>query len=225
MKFLALEASTATCSVALQVGNTIEQKSISDVREQTRHILPMVDELLGEAGLALSQLDAIIVGQGPGAFTGLRVAIGVAQGLGFAVDLPVVPVSSLAALAQGVHRVYEYPRVLAALDARMGEVYWGVMHLEQGLMTAMLPERVCSPDDVAFSTDRMWFAAGSGWTSYAERLMKNCGSAIEQQDVSVRPEARDALKIGARAFTSGDFLTADQAQPVYLRNKVASKRK
>ena len=133
MKLLAIETSSDVGTVALLAEETVEQQRIATPREQTERILPMIGELLATAGLPLEDLDGIAFGRGPGSFTGLRVAAAVAQGLGLAVNLPLLPVSSLAAMAQGLWRTEGQERSLVCIDARMGEVYWGVFEVREGL--------------------------------------------------------------------------------------------
>lgn len=225
MKLLAIESATATCSVALLVDGQIEERMVEAAREHTQHLLPMVDGLLSEAGVALSALDALVVGQGPGAFTGLRVAVGVAQGLAFGADIPVVPVSSLAVLAQGVFRQYGHENVLAALDARMDEVYWGVMGLQDSCMVALEPECVCAPEQLSVPTGTGWYAAGPGWAEYGDRIVAATQVQIAGMDAALRPRARDALALGERAFRAEQYVAAEQALPRYLRNTVAWQRR
>src|SRR5579872_2888616 len=130
LKLLALDTSGDACSVALRVGQSVIVQEKIASQQQSSCVLPMVQHILAEAGLALSQLDALAFGRGPGSFTGLRIAAGVIQGLAFAADLPVLPISTLAALAQGVYRQTQAQAVLSAIDARMQEVYWGVYGLD-----------------------------------------------------------------------------------------------
>ncbi len=124
-KILAVDTATENCSVALMVGNDVISRCEYAPREHTTKILPMVDTVLAEGGLKLNQLDALAFGRGPGSFTGVRIGIGIAQGLAFGADLPMLGVSTLAAMAQGSYRLHQSEQVLAAIDARMGEIYWG----------------------------------------------------------------------------------------------------
>ena len=127
MKLLALDTATEACSVALNIDGELTEHYELLPRRHSRELLPMVEKIIAAAGLSLTQLDAVAFGCGPGAFTGLRVATAMAQGLAFGADLPVIPVSTLAALAQQAHRCYQSTHVLAAIDARMDEVYWGTV--------------------------------------------------------------------------------------------------
>lgn len=221
MKLLALDTSTEACSAALAIGDQIRERFTLDGSHSER-ILPMVHELLAEAGIALSQLDAIAFGRGPGSFTGLRIAAGVTQGLAFGANLPVVPVSSLAALAQGQNA----DRVLAAFDARMQQVYWGAyVRNADGLMELTGTEIVLAPEAVPIPEAGEWLGAGSGWDRYAEVLsQRQKGYAIGWQKQAY-PTARSVAKIARWLVEKGDVLHPDQAIPVYIRDEVAIKAK
>src|SRR5687767_3120441 len=159
MKLLALDTSTEACSVALAIGDDVVERFELEQRHGER-LLGMVDELLTQGGIALTQLDAIAFGRGPGSFTSLRIGAGVVQGLAFGADLPVVPVSSLAALAQGSGA----PKVLAAFDARMRQVYYGAfVRAGDGLVTPAGPEVVIDPAKLPLPEGTSWTGTGSGW--------------------------------------------------------------
>ncbi len=130
-KILAVDTATENCSVALMVGDDVISRCEYAPREHTTKILPMVDTVLAEGGLKLGQLDALAFGRGPGSFTGVRIGIGIAQGLAFGADLPMLGISTLAAMAQGTYRVHQSEQVLSSIDARMGEIYWGGQYLRQ----------------------------------------------------------------------------------------------
>lgn len=169
---LALDTATEACSVALlHEGRVLSHYEVIP-RQHAQRLLPMIQDLLGEAGVALSAVDAIAFGRGPGAFTGVRIAIGVVQGLAFALERPVLPVSNLAVLAQRAHREQGVSQVAAAIDARMDEVYWGCYRLEAGEMRLAGVEAVLPPEQVALPRDAAgdWFGAGTGWGTYGERL-------------------------------------------------------
>lgn len=216
---LALDTATEACSVALLHEGQVFSHYEVIPRLHAQRLLPMIAALLAEAGVARSQLDAIAFGRGPGAFTGVRIAIGVVQGLAFALERPVLPVSNLAVLAQRAFRERGVRQVASAIDARMDEVYWGCyaerageMRL-QGVEAVMAPERVSLPAGSASD----WFGAGTGW-GYAERL------AVKPTafDASLLPHAEDLLALATFAWQRGDALPADEAQPVYLRDNVAT---
>src|SRR5688572_16016384 len=145
-KILAIETATEACSVALLHGGKTLQRFEHRPQAQADLVLPMIEAVLSEAGLKTQDLDAIAYGRGPGSFTGLRIAAAVTQGIAVATGLPVIPVSTLAVIAQGVYRVHGREKVIAAIDARMQEIYWGYYRLQNGLMTAVGDEQVSPPD-------------------------------------------------------------------------------
>ena len=164
MKLLAIDTSTEACSAAVLIDGEIRERYRLAPREHTHLILPMIDELLRESDLKVGGLDAVAFGRGPGAFTGLRIAAGVVQGIAFGADLPVVPVSSLAALAQGGYRETGACRVLAAIDARIQEVYWAACEFDDAGQLQMIgDEVVCSPEQVPIPGGDDWHGVGSGW--------------------------------------------------------------
>ncbi len=221
MKLLALDTSTDACSAALWLDGEIAERFALG-REHAGRILPMIEELLAEAGLALASLDAIAFGRGPGSFTGLRIAAGVVQGLAFGADRPVVPVSSLAALAQGV----DAPRVLAAFDARMHQVYWGAYARGADGLTALVGvECVVAPDQVPLPDGAGWTGAGTGWDAYAAMLAARLGARVAGRRSGCHPRARDVAALAASAYRAGRAVPAEQAIPVYLRDEVAVRMK
>ncbi len=216
---LALDTATEACSVAvLHDGRCLSDYQVIP-RLHAQRLLPMIQHLLSEAGLSLSQLDGIAFGRGPGAFTGVRIAIGVVQGLAFALQRPVLPVSNLAALAQRAWREQGATQVASAIDARMDEVYWGCYRLEQGEMRACQDEAVLPPEAVHLPMGEAseWFAAGTGWGSHAARLPQ-----VPRQQADLLPHALDILQLARFAWQRGEALPAEQAQPVYLRDNVAT---
>lgn len=217
MKLLALDTATEACSAAVWVdGNVLERYELAPRRHAVL-ILPMIEAVLAEAGLSAGQLDAIAVGRGPGAFTGVRIAMGIAQGIAFAADRPVAPVSTLAALALGVARATGEARIAAALDARMSEVYWG-LYAVNGYETELLgQERVCAPEAVT-APPGAWFGAGSGWAVYAEALAQRLTVSGWRSDCY--PRAGDIARLAATPSQRGAWVVAEQALPVYLRDRV-----
>jgi len=218
---LALDSSTEACSVALINGDEVTEQFLLTPREHTQRLLPMVDEVLAEAGISLTQLDAIAYGRGPGSFTGLRICLGAVQGLAFGADLPVVPVSSLVALAQTAldkGAVNTEQSVLAALDARMDEVYWAHCHFQQGLAVIAGGEHLSAPEQVSLETiNKDTLGVGSGW-HYSARISLEKIQSIHND---VLPSAGSVAKLGLNHFSKGEFCQADQAVPVYLRDEVA----
>ena len=222
MKILAIETATEACSAALDINDSALQRFEIAPRQHTQLILPMVDDLLQEAGIKINDLDAIAFGQGPGAFTGVRIAIGVVQGLAFAHDLPVIPISSMAALAQHFANDYEY--VATAIDARMQEIYWGCYKRnELGLMQAVIEETVCSPVNISpISTDN-WFGAGTGWKTYPEELKSIFTDNLIDFDGDIFPSAMDLMALAKFEYAENRAISIEEAAPVYLRNNVAVK--
>ncbi|MBF7730619.1 tRNA (adenosine(37)-N6)-threonylcarbamoyltransferase complex dimerization subunit type 1 TsaB [Pseudomonas sp. N040] len=219
---LALDTATEACSVALlHDGKVISHYEVIP-RLHAQRLLPMIEALRSEAGIALSAIDGIAFGRGPGAFTGVRIAIGVVQGLAFALQRPVLPVSNLAVLAQRAHREFAAIQVAAAIDARMDEVYWGCYRLEQEEMRLQGLEQVLPAERASLPrlAQGDWFGAGTGWGSYRERL-----PAVAACAGDLLPHAEDLLQLARFAWQRGEALPAEQAQPVYLRDNVATPKK
>lgn len=220
MNLLAIDTATEACSAALDCDGRLLERYELAPRQHTRLILPMIEALLAEAGIGFTQLDAIAFGRGPGAFVGLRIAASIAQGLAFAGDLPVAPVSTLAALARLAWRERGEPRVLAALDARMGEIYAGAYCIaDDGAPVSLSEERVLPP--AALEVAGAWFGVGSGWDAYAESLAVTleCRGWLP----AAMPRAADIAVLGRQVILRGEGVAAELAQPVYLRDEVAKK--
>ena len=219
-KILALDTSTEACSAAIWTDGVVVERFESGSQHSER-ILAMVDELLAETGLALTRFDAIAFGRGPGSFTGLRIGAGVAQGLAFGADIPVTPISSLAALAQGV----DATRVLVAFDARMNQVYSGAyVRNAQGIIELVGIESVLAPSDIPLPEGSNWVGAGNGWDQYHATLLQRLGNRVADWRKQVSPRARDVGRLGAVAFQAGKAISAEQALPVYVRDEVAVKQ-
>lgn len=224
MKLLALDTSSGQCSVALHVAGEVRSRAVLTAREHARLLLPMVDELLAEAGLVLRALDGIAFGRGPGSFTGLRIAAAVTQGLAAGAELPVLPVSSLRALAEQARRRAGNPAdgvdsgaLLACMDARMGEIYWGVFAPDGG----DAGEQVGPPESLrTASLPGLAAAAGKGlaaWPDIAAWLRL----PPDRVFAGFEPHARDVAALAAHDLARGAaWQDAAQAQPVYLRNQV-----
>ena len=224
LKILALDTSTPACSVALSIDDDVDELFEITPRGHGQRVLAMADQLLAGAQLSLAQLDGLAFGRGPGAFTGVRIATSVVQGMAFGADLPVAPVSSLAALAQGVYRTRGEEAVLAAIDARMDEVYWGAYGVEAGRMVVQTRESVCAPADIPVPQSHGWFGAGSGWAVYEEALASACGPVLKGSDGAALPHARDVGCLARLLFEKGETVAAEQALPVYLRDNVVKTR-
>lgn len=222
MKILALETSSERCSAALLVAGNILERAQLARRAHAELILPMVESLLAEAGETLAGLDAIAFGRGPGGFTGLRVATAVAQGLAFGADRPVVPVSDLAALAAAAARAHGAGKVLACLDARMQEVYWAGFEAGGPEEVHALGEEQLGPAaEVHLPEAGAWFGAGSGFGVYGEILSTRLAPSLQGQDATLVPTAHEVATLAAGLLAGGHSVSADQALPVYLRDRVA----
>jgi tRNA threonylcarbamoyladenosine biosynthesis protein TsaB len=222
MKILAIETATEACSAAIDINGSCTQRFEVAPRQHTQLILPMIDELLREADIQIHNLDAIAYGQGPGAFTGVRIATGVVQGLAIAHDLPVIPVSTLAALAQ--HIANEEDSVATAIDARMQEIYWGLYKKDDsGVMQSVIDEMVCPPTDIPAIPEGNWYGVGSGWDTYSDELQPKFTENLLGFDGGILPSAMDILALAKSAFLENKTIQVEDASPVYLRNKVANK--
>ena len=221
MKLLAIDTGEDACSAALMLDDSVVERFELAPRRHSELILPMMDGLLAEAGLRLADLDALAFARGPGSFTGVRIAASVVQGAALGAGLPVVPVSSLQALAQGMRREQQAVAVLAALDARMHEVYWGAYRVDaRGIMRAVIDEMVCVPQQAVVPEGRDWTGAGSGWGSYAGVLGARCAMDM-RVDTGALVHAQDVALLARSLFGEGAAVAAEQALPVYLRDEVA----
>lgn len=225
-KILALDTATENCSVALLANDKVYVRSEVAPRDHTKKILPMVDEVLKEAGLTLAELDALAFGRGPGSFTGVRIGIGIAQGLAFGADLPMVGISTLEAMAQGSYRVHGAEQVACAIDARMSEVYWGrYVRQEDGTWSCYDAECVVPPARLAEqcpSDQFEWCMAGTGWEAYQDEL-KQLNVTRKQGDV-LFPDAEDIVYLAQFELAKGNTVDAEEASPTYLRDTVAWKK-
>lgn len=221
MKYIvALDTSTEACSVALLYNDEQIFRYVVEPRIHAKALLPMLDELLAEAGISPKQLDGVAFGCGPGAFTGVRIGTAAAQAIALGGDLPVAPVSTLAAIAHRCFREQNKNNVAVAIDARMGEVYWGAYRIAvAGVVSCEAAERVCLPSAVD-KLDNSWISAGTGWQTYGREL-----AAATQLTADAAadpfPHALDILAIGGRCLLEGGGVSPENALPVYLRDNVA----
>ncbi|WPG19220.1 tRNA (adenosine(37)-N6)-threonylcarbamoyltransferase complex dimerization subunit type 1 TsaB [Kosakonia cowanii] len=226
MRILAIDTATEACSVALWNDGTTFAHFELCPREHTQRILPLVRAALADAEVKLTDLDALAFGRGPGSFTGVRIGIGIAQGLALGAELPMIGVSTLATMAQGAWRKTGATRVLAAIDARMGEVYWaeyqrdadGVWHGEE-TEAVLKPEAV---SDRLQQLDGNWAMVGTGWGAWPE-LAANSPVTLTDGEMLL-PTAEDMLPIARQLFAAQKWVAVEQAEPVYLRNEVAWKK-
>ena len=232
MNYLAIDASTEACSVALQVDEKLYSCYDLCPQSHSLQLLPMVDKLLKEADITLAQCAGLIFGRGPGSFTGVRIGVGVAQGLAFAADIPVIGVSSLQAMAQLAFIRHQQTEVLAVIDARMGEVYNGYFTLDENnimqeqLLADQKSEAVTAPelvkDRLANIVTKPVYGVGTGWDAYNEQL-----SPLKSNDGTpdvLFPSAEAMLAIGKIALEQGKGVNAEDAQPVYVRDTVSWKK-
>ncbi|MPW35291.1 tRNA (adenosine(37)-N6)-threonylcarbamoyltransferase complex dimerization subunit type 1 TsaB [Vibrio sp. B1Z05] len=230
-KILALDTSTEFCSAALMIDGEVLFSGEVAPREHTTKILPMVDKLLVDAGVKLTDLDALAFGRGPGSFTGVRIGIGIAQGLAFGADLPMLGVSTLQAMAQGAYRVQGATHVAAAIDARMSEVYWARYNrLASGKWQTQDAECVVPPQQLAeqelensqVENSQIWAQVGTGWDAYADEFK---ALKFKRSETGVLyPESQDIVVLAQHELEAGHQMSAEQASPVYLRDKVAWKK-
>lgn len=220
MNILAIETSSDRGTVAVQSGTEISTIEIAGVREQSARIVPAIDSLLGRAGVSLASLDAITFGRGPGSFTGVRLAASVAQGLAMATDIGIVPVSSLAALAQQAVRRDRITHALACVDARMAEVYWGEYDAADGIARLVGREHLSAPERVECPPAGTWAAVGSGFARFGEVLSAQIARATVRRTEWLAA-AVDLLPLARAALTRGEAVPADQVTPSYLREEDA----
>lgn len=220
MKLLAFETSTEACSVAVHVdGQTLERFEVAP-RRHAELALPWAAELLAEVGISRSQLDVVAVSRGPGAFTGVRLGIGIAQGVALALDRPIVAVSTLQVLAMRAPSAEHY--LLASIDARMGEVYAAAFERQHGLPVAVSSERVCAPEAVGLPDGaQRWFGVGTGFAAKEATLHRSLADRLSGVDDQALPRASDLLALALPFADRGDTLAPERVEPAYLRDNVA----
>ena len=221
MKLLALDTATEACSVALWVDGALLERFELAGRDHTQRLPVMLHALMAEAGLGYSQLDGLVCGLGPGSFAGVRIGVAYLQGLALAHGQPALGVSSLAMLAQGAIRRSGAEQVLAAIDARMDEVYYAAYGRDAaGLALPLGEARVCRPELVPAQPGR-WLAVGTGWGRYEPVLRAATAADLLAVDGQALPTAGDALRLALPAFVSGAAGDAGLLAPIYLRNRIA----
>ena len=219
MRVLALETSTEYCSVALWQDGAVVERCELVGQKHSELLIAMLDALLKEAGVKIAQLDGIAFGIGPGSFTGVRIACGAAQGLAFGASLPVAGVCTLQALAEASGK----PRVIAALDARMGEIYHAAYERRDDSWVAASEPRLCKPEDAPLVAGGSWLGAGSGFAMYGAALNERYAGQLQGVDGAAVPQAAAIATLGAAQFAQGLGKDAAEALPLYLRDKVALK--
>lgn len=223
MKLLAIETATEACSAALLIDGKVSERYCIAINSHSKLILPMIDTLLAEANLHPANLDCLAFGCGPGSFTGVRIASGVVQGIAFALDLPVVPVSNLAAVAQDFFDHSDESLAYVAMDARMNEIYWGVYQRNvSGFAELLGKEAVVNADKVEFPAIS-GVGIGTGWKVYHAELTSRLAHHVLRVENNNLPHASAIARLGQLGFNSGKALAPENALPVYLRDKVAKK--
>ncbi|MGU3523192.1 tRNA (adenosine(37)-N6)-threonylcarbamoyltransferase complex dimerization subunit type 1 TsaB [Enterobacteriaceae bacterium C23F] len=226
MRILAIDTATEACSAALWNDGATTAHFELCPREHTQRILPLVQDILTETGTDLTELDALAFGRGPGSFTGVRIGIGIAQGLALGANLPMIGVSTLATMAQGAFRKTGATRVLAAIDARMGEVYWAEYQRdEQGNWHGEETEAVLKPEavnDRLKQLDGEWATVGTGWQAWPDMAQDTPVTLVNGD--TLLPEAEDMLPLACQLFAAQKTVAVENAEPVYLRNTVAWKK-
>ena len=217
MKILALDTSTEYCSAALLVGDEVDARGMLAVQAHSQVVLGMVDELLRAHALKLKALDGIAYGEGPGSFTGLRIACGVVQGLAFGAGLSVVGIGTLLAMAAAT----DAQRVVCCLDARVHEVYHAAYKKAGELWRVEHAPSVCKPDAGPELSGGGWLAIGDGFASYAQALRSRYAGQLAAIEPERYPHAREIARLALPRFEAGEALGSEHAAPVYLREKVA----
>jgi len=220
---LAVETSTEACSAALYIDGEIEERYELAPREHTKLILPMIDSLMAEAELKPQQLDGLAFSRGPGSFTGVRISTGIIQGIALGAELPVVPVSTLAAMAHHYLKNSSSDCAFTAMDARMGEIFWGVYQKnQQGYAELIGEEAVTLAENIIFP-QQQGMGIGSGWGVYPEQLSNCVGDLLQGIEAGLLPRASAIVDLGVIGFKNNQAVVVEKAMPVYLRDKVAKK--
>lgn len=214
MNILAIETSSGACSIALKLG---EKRHISHQiapREQTKLLLPAIQSIMAKAGVSIGDIDAIAYGAGPGSFTGIRIAHSVATGLAFAANKPVIPISSLAALALTAAETHHWQHILVAIDARMGDLYSAAYEFDQqqGLIE-IEKDQVIKPEALKLPNSGRWYGVGDAFTSYPTLLINQ----LVEIDPQLIPTANSILTLAEKKYQAGDLIAANLATPIYLR--------
>jgi tRNA threonylcarbamoyladenosine biosynthesis protein TsaB len=228
MKILAFDTSTAACSVAILNNDQLVSEHIVQPRGHANLILDMVEALLSNAKIGLSDLDVISFGQGPGSFTGLRIAAGVCQGIAYSQNIPVIALSSLRILAQGVFRETSNANIAVLQDARMSEVYWGCYIERNGIMELNGIENVSKPELIQLDSSKSWYSVGEALIAYKDNLkLPEQAERSNRESVNnefIYPNAIDMIALTQYEFEQNNSIKAEDVNPIYIRNKVASKK-
>ncbi|MFW0042621.1 MAG: tRNA (adenosine(37)-N6)-threonylcarbamoyltransferase complex dimerization subunit type 1 TsaB [Coxiella endosymbiont of Dermacentor silvarum] len=218
-KLLAFETATAACSVALWLNGEIIQRFEMAPQRHSDILLNLVDELLSNAQINLKNLDAIAFGSGPGSFMGVRIATGVAQGIAYGIDLPVIPVSTLQALAQAAYQQINSEQVIAGWDARRDAIYWGVYQADKKrIMQEIIGDHIDHPRNIQFPKGERMIGVGNAWTVYQSSLPSDFQFTKE----NIYPDAASVALIAQQKFKKGNILLPKKAEPTYIREEVAT---
>jgi len=224
MNILALDTCTESCSAALLYNGEVFEQVEMTQRGHSDLILGMMDALFKQAGTTISTVDAIAFGRGPGSFTGVRVGVGVTQGIAFARDIPVIPISTLLAVAQDAADSLDADNIAVAMDARMGEIYCASYQRKEGIVELIGSERVCPPEQFKPNSDQLWVGVGTGWREYDSILRENFAGNLDKVVFEHYPNASVMIKLAEIEADAGRMIAADKALPVYLRDNVAKKK-
>lgn len=223
MKILAFETSSAACSAAIYLdaddgkpGQTFSAHEICPM-QHTAVVLPMIQSLLDSAAISITDLDAVAFGCGPGSFTGIRIAASLAQGIAFARSLPVIPVSSLAILAETEYLQHGHQKILVAVDARMDQVYWGAYQIENGIAVPVIPDEIAIPTAITKLPAANWHGVGDGFRVYSQKLCQSLGFTPATIHENALPMAAAILPMAVERFKRKDWVGPADALPVYLR--------
>lgn len=222
MNVLAIETSTTACSLGLRIDSETIEQTTQLGRNHSREILPQIAALLTDTGVELRSLDLIVFGKGPGSFTGLRIALGVVQGLAYGIGVPVVGISTLACCAQGRYRTFGDEHIVVAETARLTEVYFGAYRVSNGLVEPIMADAIYEVAEVPPLAPQRWVGIGSAWQARAPLETALSAKMVEVQ-TQIFPAAIDLLDLGIRGYEAGEGLNPMLATPEYLREQVASK--
>jgi tRNA threonylcarbamoyladenosine biosynthesis protein TsaB len=221
VRILAIDTTTEACSAALLHEGVIQERYQLAPRQHTHLLLPMLEALLHEAALKPKDLDALALCRGPGSFVGCRIGASVVQAISFGADIPVILISSLQCLAQGAYREFQADRVLAAIDARMQQVYWGRYQLDaEGSMVVLDAEQLSAPIQVQVADALPFIGVGSGWDNYSQLLVGQFKNQLQHYYPQRYPRAYDVASLAQQAYQQGKLVSAQEALPVYLRKEV-----
>jgi tRNA threonylcarbamoyladenosine biosynthesis protein TsaB len=223
VNLLGIDTSTRSTVLGLQLGLEVIDRTSPDVDTHSREILPSIESLVREAGIRIEDLDAIVFGQGPGSFTGLRIAVGVVQGLGYGLGLPVVPVSSMACIAQSVIQTVNPSFVFVGLTARLEEIYYGAYKFEEGIAEGAIREGVVDVSELPQLPVGDWLGCGNAMSELGTKIQAVTGVSFKSISSETVPTIHNLLSIGSFKFSRGEAVNAMQATPVYLREQVASR--